>query len=464
MKKNLSLLLILATILSVSVSCNTASSENNKTDLQKNEKTSANSKTTTQINSGEIEWTSTPQITSPDTNPPISMESHLDMELVYASDFSDGIAFVRFFIEDKNANEFYDKTYAIDTKGEVMFDVPFEYADQRYNNGVVIVDNTIYNKTGDVVASPEISGYDGLLSNNTYEYILAYKTEEAFTGDQYYLGVLKNTGEWVVPLTVDHPIIAFFDDSYETAGEIINHLLRFSNTNYDNDYLGNNILRLRKSSYEIYYYNLATNELTSNYEHFEERYYQGEAAGIYKYDSHGNKELIIANQYISSIFDDTILCYDGANTYALYDHNGQLLVDYSEYNIDGILGHYNGYLLCNVLNSTGAHYVCLFDPNGEIVFDPIRIDSYDPELELFNENGFVLSNNQQGADFDCSFYDYSGKATVYDDAILDCNMFGNGLALAEVKCENNERSRCYVDMTGKIIIDLDKIALPDLSE
>ena len=167
------------------------------------------------------------------------------LRLTYASDFSDGVALVRYVSADGT-----ETAAAINTAGDILFhlpaDVPVE--GEGYRNGIRVVGNLMYDKTGAVIASPELSGYDALMTGNCGGYVLAKKvtpvaqpapapesvtttaapttaatTAAALVGDTttttgvtvdiptnsaatLSIGVLNDKGEWVHPLSEEHPL------------------------------------------------------------------------------------------------------------------------------------------------------------------------------------------------------------------------------------------------------------------
>ena len=68
-----------------------------------------------------------------------------------------------------------EKAAAINTAGDILFDLPEGMEASRYQNGICVVGNVIYDKSGAVIASPEQSGYDALMSDNCGGYVLAKK-------------------------------------------------------------------------------------------------------------------------------------------------------------------------------------------------------------------------------------------------------------------------------------------------
>ena len=91
------------------------------------------------------------------------------LNLTFATPFSDGIAFVRVAAAGK------EKAVAINTAGDILFDLPEGMENSRYQNGICVVGNLIYDKSGAVIASPELSGYDTLMTDNCGGFVLAKK-------------------------------------------------------------------------------------------------------------------------------------------------------------------------------------------------------------------------------------------------------------------------------------------------
>lgn len=374
----------------------------------------------------------------------------------YATNFSDGVAFIQY----KNENDEH-KSVAIDTTGKVLFELDDGFSIDKidgYQNGIMVVDNFFYDKTGTVIASPEISGYDELLTGNCYGYVLARKKEESFSGDKYYLGVLNNKGKWEHPLSSDNPIVKEFEKEGCDVGELNVGSL---------DYVGDTILEVDIGYFVQRYYNVVENKMTNGYIYYESRYYSGEPQGIYQYTLDGGKTLIVPNVTSSSLYDDMFIGspttgdensyeVDESKTY-LYDYTGKIIMDLSKYkNINAgsainhgqvngkeKLNYVNEHLLATVDNGTGGKYLALIKKDGTTAFEPIKMESGDDYYPL-DKNGFVYKSDNEGT---YTFYDYSGQTTEYKD-ISEFYGFHDGLALVS----NTARQYYYIDIDGNIVI------------
>ena len=382
-----------------------------------------------------------PTETTP-TEPEKNVEEYF---ITSATEFSDGVAFVHCRDDD---GIYFDA--AIDTNGEILYILPDDWKISigEYHNGNLVVGNDIYDIYGNLIASPEMSGYDELLTINRDGYILATKREESFAGDKICFGVLGSNGEWIYPLSSDNPISQMLesDSSYMDDWSV-----------WDDDYgeYGTYIVRISVGWGLKYYYNLSTNELCAGYVHYESRNYQGQKSGIYLYDTSGERKLVIPNISADRFFNDAFIGsnlaeYDKRN---LYDYNGNIIMDLSQYDLDCYSACYkNGYLLIKVDNRTGSKYLCLFNPNGELAFDPIRMGRGDSFYGLIDE-GFVYEyEHEDGYTKSYYFYDYAGNKTEYMD-MDGFYGFSDGLGLVEFYDKNYYRIYCYINTEGKVVID-----------
>lgn len=139
----------------------------------------------------------------------------------------------------------------------------------------------------------------------------------------------------------------------------------------------------------------------------------------------------------------------------LYDYNGTIITDLSEYNIMSAQSNHgkgiyyeNGYLLCRVENKTGSRYLCLIDKKGQTAFNPIKMESGDDFFPL-DETGFVWEkadeNNYNNRTF--IHYNYTGNTTEYQD-VADFYGFNDGLALVK----NKAGQYYYINVSGETIV------------
>ena len=375
------------------------------------------------------------------------------LNIKYGTAFSDGVAFVKYMDENENY-----KTAAIDTTGNILFEPDENFNLERatgYKNGIMVIDNLIYDKTGKIIASPEITGYDELLTGNCNGYVLARKKEESFSGDKYYIGVLNNKGSWEHSLSVDNPIVKEFEKEGADVGSL------YIDSSYD--YISDTTLKIGIGFSTERYYNIVKNELTNGYVYYESRNYQGQDAGIYKYDLSGNRTLIlkdiVGETFFENVFIGTALTWneDGyvEGGYKIYDYNGNVITDLSNYkfasnwsNNGAGIYYVNEHLLIPMDNGSGSKYLCLISNSGKTAFEPIKMGSGD-DFYALDENGFVYKSVDENdySNVKYKLYDYSGNITEYTD-IAEFYGFNEGIALVK----NAAGQYYYINIKGEKVI------------
>ena len=398
------------------------------------------------------------------------------LTILNVTPFSNGVAFITYkTVYEMSPRPFISiSSIAIDTKGNVLFEISGnEDSYTHYQNEMMIVGDCVYDKKGKIIASPEISGYDKLITDNTYEFLLAYKKEESFSGETHYVGVLNNKGEWIVPLSSTHPILRAFEEG--------GYNVRLVESPYftGSRYKGNNTYEIVLSEWPKHYcyYNLSTNELTSGYDHFE--YVSNK--GVCEIDENGNSKVIIpsSNYYGSFYVLDNAIFYNKLDQpnqgYYLYDFTGNLIADYSTYKISKPLSYYNGYMLCFVKNPSNAEYIALFDPEGNLAFEPIKrefsglfnnISTF--SYHFLNEYGFAITSEDK-----YTFYDYSGNIiaeyensgtnkTYLEDEKQDLILFHDNLFLttwSKKGVPRGDNTYRFLDHEFKEVINVEYVVL-----
>ncbi len=377
-----------------------------------------------------------------------------------ASPFSDGVAYVTLVetrvIDGNTTTEEYQAI--IDTDGKILHKfspeelkgAPLNY-ELKFYNGVTYneYNNTIYDKSFNVIASPESKGYDtvapsGWLFGKPYihdcGYFLVYKTEEAFTGDKCFVGVLDTNGNYTVPLSDTHPIAQIMCENNYTF------------KNFDIEYIGDGYYELEYGGY----YNILTNKITPDYPHYE---YNTPSYGDFSIiDENGNYttlpegdyQHICDNYYLYSPEEPSI--YNGySRTEAkLADvSSGSVLIDFGNYKLysSDTASYHNGYFLSLVKNDQGAIYCCLFDRNGEPAFDPIRMENnVSDTIYGLTDEGFIIKKD--GIFY---FYDYEGNSVAYDPQTDNTAMRGysDGWALIMIERENWQYEYVFVNSKGE---------------
>lgn len=380
-----------------------------------------------------------------------------DLNIQNGTSFSDGVAMIQTW--DGVAT----RTIAIDTAGNELFEMKEDINEgsldrYRFINGMMVVGDVIYDKTGKVIASPELSGYDKLLSANCGGYALAYKKEELFSGDKQYIGVLNNKGEWEYPLSTEHPILKECEKKGET----------FSSLSIDDSDDATWRMNISCNSWVSLtrYYNFSKNELTAGRVYYESR--EGQEPGVYRYDTSGERTLVVPdvlcdswNWFFEDGFIGSAIIRDGNGEvsghggYKIYDYSGNVITDLSDYKIDtpssrdGATECYvNGYLLAGVDNGTGSTYFCLIDKEGKLAFDPIKQESSYDCFYALDEHGFAYRyNDETSHDFKYCFYDYDGNRTEYTGKYF--SGFSDGLALMY---NGETKQHYYINYRGEAVI------------
>lgn len=374
--------------------------------------------------------------------------------------FSEGIALIcyNYFPID---NEL--RYGAINSEGKILFDISryeyeyCQYRDATFQNGILVGDNVIYDTSGKVIASPEISGYDKLCSENCNGYVFASKIEESYKGDVYKVGVLNNLGNWEYPLSEDHPIAKLVSEKTPLFSF---HISDFDD--YRAESLPDTIVKFRPADcWEDYYYNIEKNIITNSYAHHGkiDRY---SAGPIYEFDDSGSMQEIIADSIsdLCLLKNAFLAKYENQeNVWVLYDYDGMPLMDLSGYNIVSV-GHlgdtiqdelvdpayYNKHLLAVIDNGNGNRYLCLFNQDSEPIFEPIKWDDYSDTCFSLDDTGFVYKQ-RDGADYAVFHCDYAGKITQFEN-VIDLENSGEELYL--VQYEDNRFA--YINHLGEELV------------
>ena len=347
--------------------------------------------------------------------------------------FSEGIAFVEMI--DTNDNR---KIVAINPAGEILFEFDEWSSFDRiseFKGGIFVFDNKVYNNKGQVIASPELTGYDliydyysdnNLSSHraNKSGYVIVKKLEESYKGDTRLCGVLNSQGQWEVPLS----------ESGQWENEEILYTWENGEVNEDAWYYYSGDYQIPSYDYRNYEFAI-----------FKQRF--GESS-IFLNDFGADYMLdgaFIGRKFIWDQADERFLPQE----YMLYDFDGNALYSMAEFegtikDIHGGPYYNNGYLLFEMHNGTSSYYLVMIGPEGEFVFDPFKIDGGFEPYSDFNEKGFIFER-----DSIYHLYGYDGNITAYDDDILVLCEFSEGLALTEW-LDGKFR---YIDYEGNVVIE-----------
>lgn len=417
-----------------------------------------------------------------DTTEPI--KAHLN--LIETSPFSDGVALVRY--TDAKGEE---KAAAINTAGDILFALPEGMPlTARYKNGICVVGDVIYDKSGAVIASPDKSGYDALITDNCGGYVLAKKLvtindvetmEDAAattttttaattsttlvdtttttvettlptdttptmplipTGMTLEIGVLNNKGEWEHPLSTDHPIA----QAIIAAVHPEEHFTLITD----------GVLQVHADvSAEPQFYHFKNNKMTTNYAHYESMEYQDEESGIYKVAADGDKELVIANVVIDYPFQDafvgrsTVEGEEGEEPKTLiklYDYKGKALADLTDYPTTDKYYYVTERLLITVDDGSGNRQLALLQKDGTPIMDPVTLNLRDT-VYAPDETGFVIAGYTADGVVSYRHYDYAGNASFYTD-VTAFNGFSEGLAAVTL----SDGRLVYINQMAEIVI------------
>lgn len=395
------------------------------------------------------------------------------LNLTYAGRFSDGVAFVRY----RDA-EGVEQAAAINTAGDILFalpeDMPVE--GEGYKNGIRVVGNLIYDKTGAVIASPELSGYDSLLTGNCNGYVLAKKvapvilpapapevTDTTATKAEtnatdapavdipvtnavtLSIGVLNNKGEWEHPLSADHPIAVAITTAAQPAENFT--------------LIANDVLQVYVDTAATpQYYHFSTNTLTPDYVHYQSFNYQDEDTGIYQVAEDGSKKMVIKDVVSDYSFKDVFIGrttqypaedaedQEPKTIIKLYDYKGKALADLTAYPTDGKYFFIADRLLIQTDDGMGNRSLVLLSKDGKEIIDPVPLNLRDV-VYAPNEAGFVVESHSAEGVVTYRHYDYIGNATDYTN-VAAFTGFAEGLAAVTL----TDGTLCYINHMAEIVI------------
>ncbi len=333
----------------------------------------------------------------------------------------------------------------IDTKGTVLY---FEHKG-IYSNDVCIDGSIVYDKSGSAIIAPELQGFDLIINNvdtkpTDVGLFLVKKVEHSLSGNKTFYGILNAEGNWNVALSDTHPLLNI--------------------ENLDDErikYMGNGIYEVETVDgfyINTVYYNAVTNQITQGYDHFAFEYYDNGTdfcESLLKYSADGSVECLIFDCH-GNVGEEYILVKknDGSKT-SLIDMNGTEIIDLSEYNITTYRNYEykNGYFLCTATNPDSDMYWCLFDSNGNLAFDPSRIENEYDEKYCLSDKGVIYQKGRN----EVYFYDYEGNSTKLEGIYeIEGTSFADGL-LSVYTVSDEGYSSCYLGVNGEIALDLKSI-------
>lgn len=380
------------------------------------------------------------------------------LHIARATSFSDGVAFV-VYQDDKGS----EHAAAINTAGDVLFELPegMPFDGPGYKDGIRVVNNTIYDKTGTAIASPEMSGYDTLLTGSCGGYVLAKKTVRVTSAEtdpdaepsapitEVQIGVLNRKGEWKYSLSEEHPIAVAMAAATQPVEE----------WEY---YASAGVLRVRvDAAGQHQYYHFDDNTLTVDYARYASfPYSPNEVAGIYRMAEDGSKKVVVENVIGDYFFADAFIgravtppIIEGTEavigTAKLYDYEGNELMDLTNYPLSGPLAFYfNGYLTLPTVNETGTRLLVTLNAQGQPVMEPLvlgmRDAYYPPDI-----SGFVVESYSADGQVSYRHYDYTGAVTEYTDVISFAG-FNEGLAMVTLR--GDDQWHYYINHRAEIVL------------
>ncbi len=320
--------------------------------------------------------------------------------------------------------------YAImDTTGKAVYLFEEDEKCCVYANGYFIskADDVYYLKTvdGEVVTSSKELGVDGfgLCSNRTsYKkfladgYVFAYKINEAYNGTTYEVGILGTDGNWIVPISKNHALIA---GGMECGEEEFQEELVYANEGC----LLASVDDVPGYSYDTAVYNIASNEMIYystaesvgnmdymltqiefNEDGISRRLY-GERMYEYHIDGTFNTYIITPDEINGSWGNHGFYVDENGETYTLGGDGwglvlytpDEIICDYQDdKNVDAVDAAYcgDGRWLMTIKSEAGGYYYTIIDYTGEFVFEPVKTAAQFVMLE----NGVgVATDNDYGS-------------------------------------------------------------------
>lgn len=282
----------------------------------------------------------------------------------------------------------------LDSYGEIVYATQDGEEIEVYANGYFIseADGVQYLKKADgtVVCSTqslEITGF-GLTANYTdYKqflgdgYVFAYNIIETFADSTFQIGILDTNGDWIVPLSEDHPILAagaqyseaiFNKHSYEYAGEGI-LFVNAKLSDYSYDYLLYDI-----DSNEIH--RLTPNVSSSNIDYmateavFENGVFYGTySKKMFRFSTDGSVTITDAFPSDASKSGFGIIVESDGTYYTVNDkgiYRNGVLHKSLDFTVTGAASVGDVWLIF-IKNPTGSYYYTYLTTDGDFLFDPV---------------------------------------------------------------------------------------------
>lgn len=404
--------------------------------------------------------------TREETNQESTATDSINRRIVEGGEFHDGVVFVK--IEETSADDTNTAIYVMDNQGNLLYNwtevtgESYLYSNLVYRNGVLVWNDKMYDKQGNVIASPEQTGYQALVTGSINGYVLACKFVEGFSGDRLWFGVLNTKGEWVHELSVDNALTHYIyegpdaddywwkdfrsslssDPMLNTVRKMVTSLATKSATVGIINAITSRVIRADQSL--VYfgsrtvghvYYDLINDAVVTSYprvgtgqSEFDPNYgmFGGSHTAILKSDENGDIETLLLDYEALVYFDGATLCakadsYSAASNYLLISDDGEILVDLGHYILASEYYEYGNmffpmspvwtgeYFICGVYNDTNSFYGCVFDRTGALVFEPVPVEE---DLYLcIGTEGFVVADIRDRT-LELIAYDLKGDSNV----------------------------------------------------
>lgn len=338
--------------------------------------------------------------------------------------FYDGVA----FIKTDGTGKCEEGRYAIDTEGNILYKLEDGIDEQiLYFNGVASYDNKLVDKHGNILASPEKTGYTKLLTPYCEGYAIAAYFEEKYPESILKIGVLNGEGEWSVPLSEDNCFIK--------------ELEKYSKDHIFTKSIPNVIMDV-ETEWSI---NSETNSiaLTNSYTNNDEMAY----FAYYSKDTFKLADTpILYNVKNNKVSEDGTENYNCENLYGQYS--------YSQYEIENgkteCVENNEGYTFKIDSNDVGSKYYCVYDKDGNEMFKPKEMDDNETSCIYLDKDGFVLRlPSVFAAEGKYEYYDLQGNLKVKYKDIEKMQPFHDGIAYATDYINNH----MYIDKSGNKVIE-----------
>jgi len=242
-------------------------------------------------------------------------------------------------------------------------------------------------------------------------YTIVVNSTESYNGVTYEMGILGCDGEWVVPLSKDHPILKQMGDNASVEA--------FEKMRY----LGEDILHFSVDIHDHYFYNIKTNTAVKVVSELTESQTDsvlqcagpfvngicvdvyGFGGGFCKISSAG--KISIMNVNFSEKLHENIrdFYYDAKNDrvirmgytyhedgFSVFDSKGAIIKKHSDVTIADTNGFTaEGFAQIVMENKEGTKYYTIMNTSGEFLFDPIKLET---GKVIDAESGYMVENGE----------------------------------------------------------------------